>query len=76
MTKVSNKSNLLPDSVLEKFKYEIADEIGVTPLVKKYGWEGTSSRDCGRVGGKIGGNMVKVLVRQAQQSMARGDGLH
>lgn len=75
MANNSNKSNLLPDSVLETFKYEIADEIGVTPVVEQYGWGGTSSRDCGRVGGKIGGNMVKVLVRQAQQSMIREDGL-
>lgn len=65
-----NRTKLLPDSVLESFKYEVADEVGVTPLVKRYGWGGTSSRNCGRVGGKIGGNMVKVMVRQAQQAMA------
>lgn len=52
-----------PDNV----KYEVAKEIGV-PL--KEGYNGRlTSMEAGKVGGKIGGNMVKELVRMAQERM-------
>lgn len=69
MAQFTANDKLLPKTVLEGLKYEIANEIGVSESVQKYGWGGTSSRDCGRVGGKMGGNMVKVLVRQAEQAL-------
>lgn len=71
MAQFTNNEKLLPKTVLEGMKYEITNEIGVTPTVEQYGWGGTSSRDCGRVGGKMGGNMVKVLVRQAEESLSK-----
>ena len=49
---------------LDKFKYEVASEVGVT---LKDGYNGNlSSRDAGR----IGGNMVKKLIQQAENNMA------
>ena len=56
----SNNSNkkLVPEAMdaLEKFKYEVASEVGVT---LKDGYNGDiSSRDAGR----IGGNMVKKMI--------------
>ena len=49
---------------LNKFKYEVASEVGVN---LKDGYNGDlSSRDAGR----IGGNMVKKLVEQAERQMA------
>ncbi|WP_394580766.1 alpha/beta-type small acid-soluble spore protein [Cytobacillus firmus] len=52
-----------PDAV----KYEIAEEAGV-PL--KQGYNGRlTSKQAGTVGGKIGGNMVKELIRMAQERM-------
>ena len=64
----SNNSNkkLVPEamSALDKFKYEVASEVGVT---LKDGYNGNlSSRDAGR----IGGNMVKKLIQQAENNMA------
>ncbi len=48
---------------LNKFKYEVASEVGVN---LKEGYNGNiSSRDAGR----IGGNMVKKLIEQAERQM-------
>ncbi len=49
---------------LNKFKYEVASEVGVT---LKDGYNGDlSSRDAGR----IGGNMVRKLIETAERQMA------
>ena len=49
---------------LNKFKYEVASEVGVN---LKQGYNGDiSARDAG----KIGGNMVKKLIEQAENQMA------
>ena len=65
MASNSNKK-LVPEAMnaLDKFKYEVASEVGVT---LKDGYNGNlSSRDAGR----IGGNMVKKLIQQAETNMA------
>ena len=61
----SNK-NVVQEAMdsLEKFKYEVASEVGVN---LKNGYNGNiSARDAG----KIGGNMVKKLIEQAENQMA------
>ena len=63
----SNNSNrkLVPEAMdsLEKFKYEVASEVGVN---LKDGYNGDiSARDAGR----IGGNMVRKLIQQAENNM-------
>ena len=63
----NNNSNrkLVPGAqeALDKFKYEVASEVGVS---LKNGYNGDiSSRDAGR----IGGNMVKKMVQQYEQNM-------
>ena len=63
-TNNSNKK-LVPEamSALDKFKYEVASEVGVN---LKQGYNGDlSSRDAGR----IGGQMVKKLIQQAENQM-------
>ena len=49
-------------------KYEVARTLGV-PLQQGYNGQ-LSSEDAGRVGGPIGGAMVKELIRMAQQQLA------
>ena len=50
---------------LNKFKYEVASEVGVN---SKDGYNGDlSSRDAGR----IGGNMVKKLIETAERQMTK-----
>ena len=60
----SNKK-LVPEamSALDKFKYEVASEIGVT---LKDGYNGDiSAKDAG----KIGGNMVRKMIQQVENNM-------
>jgi hypothetical protein len=54
-----------PDDV----KYEVANEANI-PL--QHGYNGKlTSEEAGKVGGPIGGNMVKELVRMAQEQMTK-----
>ena len=48
---------------LNKFKYEVAAEVGVD---LKNGYNGNISE---RDAGKIGGNMVRKMIEQAENSM-------
>ncbi|MFZ3171510.1 MAG: alpha/beta-type small acid-soluble spore protein [Carboxydocellales bacterium] len=66
---------ILPNSVLDGFKYEIASELGITPQIENGYWGKVSAENCGRVGGNIGGNMVKVMVRNAEQALMQKYGL-
>ena len=64
MANSSNKK-LVPEAMtaLDKFKYEVASEVGVN---LKNGYNGDiSSRDAGR----IGGNMVKKMIQKAESQM-------
>ena len=64
MANTSNKK-LVPEamSALDKFKYEVASEVGVN---LKDGYNGDiSARDAGR----IGGQMVKKMIQQAENNM-------
>ena len=57
---------LVPEamSALDKFKYEVASEVGVT---LKDGYNGDiSAKDAG----KIGGNMVRKMIQQVENNMA------
>ena len=63
----NNNSNysVVPEAkeALNKFKYEVDNEVGVN---LKQGYNGDlSSRDAGR----IGGQMVKKLIQQAENQM-------
>ena len=66
MANSSNKK-LVPEAMtaLDKFKYEVASEVGVN---LKNGYNGNiSARDAGR----IGGNMVKKMIQQAENQMSK-----
>lgn len=62
-------SGILPHSVLEQFKWEVADELGLSSKIQSQGWENMTSRECGHVGGRIGGSMVKTMIRRAKESL-------
>ena len=67
MASTSKNSNykVVPEATeaLNKFKYEVASEVGVN---LKEGYNGDiSARDAGR----IGGNMVRKLIQQAESQM-------
>lgn len=69
MARRNNRPTLLPDQTLDQWKYEVADELGLTGKIAERGWPEMPSRECGRVGGRIGGNMVKVMIRFAEQQL-------
>lgn len=63
----SSNRKVVPEAQesLDKFKYEIANEMGIS---LKEGYNGNlSSRDAGR----IGGNMVRKLIEQAEKNMTK-----
>ena len=65
MANSNSNKKLVPEamSALDKFKYEVASEIGVT---LKDGYNGDiSAKDAGR----IGGNMVKKMIQKAESQM-------
>ena len=65
MANTNSNKKLVPEamSALDKFKYEVANEVGVS---LKDGYNGDlSSRDAGR----IGGNMVKKMIQQVENNM-------
>ena len=66
----SNSSKtLVPEAKasLEKFKYEVASEVGVN---LKNGYNGDiSAKDAGR----IGGNMVKKMIKRQEEQMSSGN---
>ena len=67
MASSNSNKKLVPEamSALDKFKYEVASEVGVN---LKDGYNGDlSSRDAGR----IGGNMVKKLIETAERQMTK-----
>jgi len=51
---------------LDRFKYEVADELGLLDKVKQVGWGDMTTREVG----KIGGHMVRRLIAAAEQSLA------
>lgn len=65
MSYSNNNSKVVPEAreALNRFKYEVANEVGVT---LKDGYNGDiSARDAG----KIGGQMVRKLIQQAESQM-------
>ena len=65
MSNSNSNRKVVPEAkeALNRFKYEVANEVGVT---LKDGYNGNlSSRDAGR----IGGNMVKKMIQQVENNM-------
>ena len=65
MANSNNYKKVVPAAkdALNKFKYEVASEVGVN---LKQGYNGDiSSKDAGRVGG----NMVRKMIEQAENQM-------
>ena len=63
--KLKYNKKLVPEamSALDKFKYEVASEVGVN---LKDGYNGDiSAKDAG----KIGGQMVKKMIAEAERNM-------
>ena len=65
MARSNSNRTLVPEAKdsLNKFKYEVANEVGVN---LKQGYNGDISE---KDAGKIGGQMVKKMIEQAEHNM-------
>jgi hypothetical protein len=56
----SNKELTESEKLREKIKYEIAEELGLTDKVDKYGWGALTSEETGRIGGVMTNRKKKL----------------
>jgi len=63
------KARVVQSQNPEDAKFEAAEEVGV-PLKKGYNGQLTSEQ-AGRVGGRLGGSMVRELVKMAQENLSK-----
>ncbi len=75
MAQFTPTGRVLPHELLDRFKWEIAAQDGLTEQIVQLGWPGMTSRDCGHIGGRIGGRMVKVMIKHAEQALTDGSAL-
>lgn len=72
MAQFSPSGKVLPPELLDRFKWEVAAQEGMTNSILQHGWAEMSSRDCGRIGGRIGGQIVRAMIRHAEEALAHG----
>lgn len=62
------RRHVLPEAepALDRFKYEVADDLGLEDDIRSKGWENMTTRQVG----KIGGNMVRRMIERAERDMA------
>ncbi|ETI68240.1 MULTISPECIES: alpha/beta-type small acid-soluble spore protein [Neobacillus] len=63
------KAKVVQSGSPEHAKFEAAEEVGV-PLKKGYNGQLTSEQ-AGKVGGRLGGSMVRELVKMAQENLSK-----
>jgi small acid-soluble spore protein F (minor alpha/beta-type SASP) len=71
MSRNGNREHVLPEAedALDRFKYEVAEELGLRDEIERRGWGEMTTRQVG----KIGGNMVRRMIRYAERGLARGE---
>jgi small acid-soluble spore protein D (minor alpha/beta-type SASP) len=67
------KAKIVNSPSPDNAKFEVANELGI-PFNERYNGELTSHQ-AGKVGGRLGGSMVKELVKLAQESL-KNNGPH
>jgi small acid-soluble spore protein D (minor alpha/beta-type SASP) len=63
------KARVVGSNSPENAKFEAAEEVGV-PLKNGYNGKLTSEQ-AGKVGGRLGGSMVRELVKMAQENLTK-----
>jgi len=63
------KARLQNVSEPEQAKFEVAEELNI-PLNRGYNGSITA-HDAGRIGGQLGGSMVKEMIRYAMQNLKK-----
>ena len=52
---------------MDRFKDEVAEELGLADKIARQGWGEMTARECG----KVGGTMVKKMVKKVQEHLNR-----
>lgn len=62
---------LLPESerALDRLKYEVAEDLGLDDDIEEKGWANMTTRQVG----KLGGNMVRRLIKRAERDLAKDE---
>lgn len=55
------------EQVMDRFKHEVADELGLADKIALQGWGEMTTRECG----KVGGTMVKKMIEMVQDHLDR-----
>ncbi|AUW93676.1 MAG: small acid-soluble spore protein [Sulfobacillus thermosulfidooxidans] len=55
------------EEALDDLKEEVAEDLGLDDDIRERGWGNMTTREVG----KIGGNMVRRLVKSAEQQMSK-----
>ena len=67
----SSKTKKNAQDALDRFKMEVASEIGVN-LKEGYNGDLTSKEAGSAEAGSVGGNMVKKMIRKQEEQMSQG----
>lgn len=59
-----NKKKEKIETLEDKLKYEIAEELGLTDKIKEVGWPGLTAKESGRIGG-----LITVRKREMKKKM-------
>lgn len=47
------------EAALKRLKMEVAEELGLAEKLRQVGWGGLSAAECGKIGGRIGGQLAR-----------------
>ncbi len=58
---------------MNRYKHEVAKELGLKDKIDSVGWKHMTTEECGRIGGqmggKLGGQMVKKMIAMAEEQL-------
>lgn len=54
--------------MLDRFKWEIAGELGLAEKIRQVGWENMTTKEVGM----IGGQMVRRMIEAAEEALRQG----
>ena len=57
------------EKALDRLKYEVAEDLGLDDDIDQKGWANMTTRQVG----KIGGTMVKRLIKRGEQALSEED---
>jgi len=53
-------------NIIEDLKMEIAEELGLAPKIRKYGWSSLSSAESGRIGGILAHRLKNIKTSNSK----------